>query len=238
MRLVAAEDGHRPLHVGLAALDVTHAPLRLAAGHIAGLKVRVLLQNSSEIVDGLAILAGAHVQQGTVVECHEVGRVILQDKTKVTDGLVVIPYLGTQQSTVEVGLLARWVEADGVVIVGHGAKVVIQVILHECTVDEVTCITGFKQDCAIHIGQGTLKVVTGAGGYLGTHDIGARVFLAQGDAAVQVLESRCRVLACQVHLSQTDVSAVMAPVQLQQAVKGRLGLIIVLQCALTHRSVK
>ena len=157
--LVAAEDGHRLLHIGLTALVVAHASLGLATCHVTRLKVGILLQDGREIVDGLAELACAHVQQGTVIQGHEVGRVALEYKVKIADGLVVVPHLGTQQSAIEMCLLTGRIQTDGVIIVGHGAEIVVQIIFHERAVDEVACVTGFQQDGTVHIGQATLKVM-------------------------------------------------------------------------------
>ena len=67
VRLIATEDGHRSLHVGLTALVIPHAPLGLTTSHIAGLKVGVLLQYRGKVIDSLAELPGAHVQQGSVI---------------------------------------------------------------------------------------------------------------------------------------------------------------------------
>ena len=106
MRLVAAEDGHCPFHIGLTALVVAHAALGLATCHVTGLKLGIFLQNGGEVVDCFTELACAHVQQGTVVERHEIGRIALEDKVKVADGLVIVPDLGPQQAAVEVRLLA------------------------------------------------------------------------------------------------------------------------------------
>ena len=61
MCLVATEDGHRPFHIGLAALVVTHAALGLATGHITRLKLGIFLQNCREVVHGLTELACAHM---------------------------------------------------------------------------------------------------------------------------------------------------------------------------------
>ena len=67
MRLVATEDGHRPFHIGLAALVVAHAALGLATCHIACLKLGIFLQNCRKVVHGFTELACAHVQQGPVI---------------------------------------------------------------------------------------------------------------------------------------------------------------------------
>ena len=168
------------------------------------------------------------MQQRAVIECHEIGGVALEDKVKVTDGLVVVTDLGTQQATVEVGLLAGRVKADGVVVVGHRAEVIVEVILHVGAIDEVARISWLQQDGAIHIGESVLKVMLGACVDLGTHDIGRGVVLAQGYGVVEVLKSRGGVLAGKVHLCQADVGTVIAAVELQQAVKGCLCLVIVL----------
>ena len=99
------------------------------------------------------------MQQGTVIQGHEVGRVALEYKVKIADGLVVVPHLGTQQSAIEMCLLTGRIQTDGVIIVGHGAEIVVQIIFHERAVDEVACVTGFQQDGTVHIGQATLKVM-------------------------------------------------------------------------------
>ena len=200
MRLVAAEDGHRPFHVGLAALVVAHAALGLATGHIARFKLGIFLQNCREVVHGLTELACAHVQQSPVIERHEIGGVALQNKVKVADGLVVVPDLCSQQTAVEVCLLAGGVQSDGIVIIGHRTEIIIQVIFHIGTVDEVTRIARLQHDGAVHIGQRALKVMVRAGVDFRPHDIGTRVVLAQCDAAVQVVECAGGVLAGEVHL--------------------------------------
>ena len=177
------------------------------------------------------------MQQGPVIQGHEVGRILLEHKTEVTDGLIVIPHLGTQQASVKVRLDTCGIKADGIVIVGHRAEVVVNVVLHVGAVDEVAGIARFKHDGAIHVGHGAFKVMARAGSNFGTHDIGRGIVLAQRDALVQVLECGGGIFPGQVHLRQPDVGPVVAAIQLQQALERLLGLVIVLQLGLTHGTV-
>ena len=213
MRLLAAENRHRVLIVGITALVVAHAALSLATRHVASLKLGIFLQYSRKVLSRLAILSCAHIQQGTVIERHEVRRIVLEHETKVTDCLIVIAHLGTQQSTVEMCLHAGRFKAQRIVIVGHRPKVIVKIILHVGSVDEVARIARLKHDGAIHIGQSALKVTSGACSDLGPHDIGRGIILVQLDALVQVIERGCGILSLKVHLRQADIGTVITAVK-------------------------
>ena len=135
-------------------------------------------------------------------------------------------------------LLARRVEADGIIIVGHCAEIVVQVIFHIGAVDKVARIARLQHDGTVHVSQGALKVVARAGSDLGPHHIGTRIVLAQCDAAVQIVKRPCRVTAGKVHLSQADEGTVVAPVQTQETLKSLLSVIIILQGTLAHGAVQ
>ena len=213
MSLVAPEDSHCPLIIGIPTLVVTHAAFSLATRHVARLKFRIFLQDGGEILDSFTELPCAHMQQGAVIKRHEVGRIALEHIVKVGDRLVVVSHLGTKQAPVEVSLNTGGFQTQGIIIIGHRTKVVIEIILHKSTVDEIAGKTRLKQDGTVHIGQGVLKVTIGARGNLGTHDICRSVVLVQFNTLVQVLESDNCILASQVHLGQADVGSVIATVK-------------------------
>ena len=108
-QLIGEEYPAAKVLMGTSTAGIAHAAFGLAARHVAGLKLRILLQDSGEVISGLAVLARTQVQQGSVVKRHEVRRVALEHEVKVADGFVVVTHFGSQQAAVEVGLLARGV---------------------------------------------------------------------------------------------------------------------------------
>ena len=157
--LVATEYRHSAFIVGIASTIVTHPTFCLASSHIPGFKFRILLQDCGEVLNGFTELSRAHVQQRAVIDCHEIRWIDFQHIAEVVDGFVVVTDLGSQQTSVEMCLLACRFQADGIVIVGHSSEIIVKIVLHVCTVNEVACITRFQQDGAVHVGNGALEVL-------------------------------------------------------------------------------
>ena len=98
------------------------------------------------VADGASVVAYVFEQGGAVEGCHHVVGIDGEDEVEVFDGKVVFSHIGSEKSTVVVSDEILGFQFEGAVIVCHRFAVVVEVVMAEGAVDEVSCLFGVETD--------------------------------------------------------------------------------------------
>ena len=113
-RNVAREPGHR-----------LRVLLLVAVGHAGVVGRQAMIGIESErrlvILEGAIVASLHHVGVAAVVKAIGIGRRLLHVHVVVGNGLVPLLLVAPVVAAVVVGQRVTWIEADGIVVVGHGA---------------------------------------------------------------------------------------------------------------------
>ena len=105
-----------------------------------------LFDDGGVVADGTTIVANVLQQGGTVKGRHHVVGIDGEDEIKIFDGEIVFTHVGAEQSSVVVSDEVVRFEVDGLVIVIHRVSVFIQMVVAECTIDEVARLLGIQAE--------------------------------------------------------------------------------------------
>jgi len=148
LQLLAAPpllDAHMLIHLSLEDAELIefglrrHTQLAIALRTLGQTRPEIgeLTDNGGIVADGRTQITQLVVEQGTVIDSHEVLRLHLHHKVEVFQRAVVVTKLQAQQATVVVSQEVVWIQVDGHVIVGHCPAQVVEVESHQRTVDIV-----------------------------------------------------------------------------------------------------
>ena len=121
---------------------------------------------------------------------------------------------------------------QGIIVVSHGAKVVLELIFHEATVDEITGIVRLKLDGFVHVVERSLIVAIVTHGNFRAYDVACRNVFVERDALVHVAACAQGVALGKHQLCACQVGAVVVGIKLQQAFVGGCRGIVFLQVLL------
>ena len=127
----------------------------------------------------MAVLPGLCVKQGAIVSGEEVVGFAAKHIAEVVDSLVVFAHFGEEQTAVEVCSDVGGFESYGIVIVSHCAEVVIEVVFHVGSIDEITGIVRLKFDSLVHILERKCIILAVGHIDLGTHHKSRRQVAAE-----------------------------------------------------------